>query len=338
LSKLASPEPRIIATWTEWFALLADFPDDTRLSESLDVLAQHTDYVWSRAEIEAIVLCLNDLSDYTVPRKLIWLAVEHLSNACLNVSQFPRTENWYAEWYEALRYWLMTDTHVNETNSLKAIRLTDALLRREPHRCDESAHDFAAWFASPRLVLESVALDACEMLVDYGVRPELLHEWYRIWINHLLAVPFEWNAVAQKVWLLLGNWIQPGNDLLIRLEHHLEVAKSTLTSDGIANLPEGFKIAIFTLDEASANRAHQLFLERNPRLEINGYHNFVSTKRGQQAAQTADAVIIVTACIKHAITYDIMPTLRRRKLTPIHVNSRGSTGIVRAFESYLVDN
>jgi len=54
----------------------------------------------------------------------------------------------------------------------------------------------------------------------------------------------------------------------------------------------------------------------------------VLTDRARTIAQSSAMVVIVTGCVKHALTYGIGPYLR----DPIYPASVGSTSILRAIE------
>lgn len=126
------------------------------------------------------------------------------------------------------------------------------------------------WFARPTPVLENLLLDAFELLVTYSAAREQLTTTCRDWLSHRLELPHSvlWDQVNQEVWLSFGQWLQPGDDLLLLLQRRLEKAAERRIEDPIANLLDGYRISIFTLASSSTDRARDLLMWRNDRLDI----------------------------------------------------------------------
>jgi hypothetical protein len=131
-------------------------------------------------------------------------------------------------------------------------------------------------------------------------------------------------------WQLFGEWIQPGTDLLDALRQRLD-ALGTRKSDPVATLPSGYKIGIFTLSPARATRVRDALQRRNPNIEVVICDDKVLTEQAKSLAQNADMVVVVTTCVKHALTYGIGPYLH----DPVYPQSSGSTSILHAIEDRL---
>lgn len=100
----------------------------------------------------------------------------------------------------------------------------------------------------------------------------------------------------------------------------------------VANLPDGYRISIFSLRESSTARAKQLLLERNKNLDIRISLEKDLNAQAKALAQNSDLVVIITTCISHALTYSIGPYLKK---DPVYPLSSGSTSIIRAVEEHL---
>ena len=67
--------------------------------------------------------------------------------------------------------------------------------------------------------------------------------------------------------------IQPGDDVLVPLRQRLQATTESIEFDPIGQLPTGFRISMFTLCAASAERARQAtLLGRNADLDIRLCH------------------------------------------------------------------
>jgi hypothetical protein len=67
----------------------------------------------------------------------------------------------------------------------------------------------------------SVALEAIEMLIDYGIEPGLLVDWYREWVEQLINRQTRYQLTYLEGWLELGRVIQPGAICLMRYNKRL---------------------------------------------------------------------------------------------------------------------
>lgn len=114
--------------------------------------------------------------------------------------------------------------------------------------------------------------------------------------------------------------------------HAVTVVTEKDIDNPVANLPDGFRISIFSLRVSSTARAKQLLLERNKNLDIRISLEKDLNAQAKALAQNSDLVVITTTCISHALTYSIGPYLKKEPVYPL---SSGSTSIIRAVEEHL---
>jgi len=331
---LAAPPPSI-QNWLDWFDLAEADPDNPELMASLDRLAVGTDdRYWNQEKIKILSDKLLGfiVGPRTSSRPYAKIAIQRLVDFFLQDADFPREEDAYGDLYETLYVSLLEKEAINQTTGFALLRLAEAILSRSPMQRDRLYENLIEWCKTPIPALENWVLEAFDLLAEYGLAPGLLATWYRDWVSHLLNLPSSRERANLETWLIFGQWIQPGPDLLNQLMRALAVVTERDIDNPVANLPDGYRISIFSLRESSTARAKQLLLERNKNLDIRICLEKDLNAQAKALAQNSDLVVIVTSCISHALTYSIGPYLKKN---PVYPPSSGSTSIIRAVEEHL---
>jgi hypothetical protein len=329
LPPVAPAEPPLTG-WIEWLGAAAADSDDRRLARALDVVATADQGYWTAARVVELAGYLTEIAaGPAITRSHIRSAVCKLRDDFLQDAEFPRETRAYDEVYEALYLATLEQRDVNEATSLALLRLAEARLRRSPAARDTVAQHLIGWFSDPFPALEGTAQEALDLLAAYGVQGPRLALWYRQWADALLSTP-RLDRLSLRGWLILGEWVQPGADVLDRLRERLE-AIGEPESDPLVALPDRFEIAIFTLRPPSAARVGDELRRRKLGLIVHICDDTVLTDRAKNLAQSAGISVVVTTCITHALTYGIGPYLR----DPVYPQSSGSASIMRAIEARL---
>jgi hypothetical protein len=134
------------------------------------------------------------------------------------------------------------------------------------------------------------------------------------------------------LWLAFGEWIRPGEDLLVQLRQSLAGAQAEAAPERWPVLPAGYRITIFTLRPSSAERAKSLLLKRQSDLDIRICAEKDMNPQVEALARHTDLPVIVTTAITHALTYGVNPLL---KVKPVYPVSSGASSILQAVEERL---
>lgn len=332
LTSLASTVPTPSKTelqiegWIEWLTIAVSDPDNKQLIKSLDTISALDSRYWTITRVSDLAMHLTEIAmGAMVSRGYIRDAVRHLRDYFLQEPEFPREQGVFDDVYEALYLATLEQRDINEPTSRALLRLAEARLYRKPSIRDTVAQHLTDWFKDPIPALEGVAQEAFDLLSAYGVQGPILALWYRNWMETLLAAPRLRDQISLQVWLYLGEWVQPGDDLLVRIRERLATLEE-LDDDPIAALPRQFSIAIFTLRHESAMRVEQELHRRNDGIVVHICEDTVLTDRAKNLAQMSDMSVIVTTCITHALTYGIGPYLQ----DPVYPQSSGTTSILRS--------
>lgn len=329
-----SPGSNEIRDWPGWFDRLFGAPNDTELAASIETLIGSTDTL-RQESVTALGDCVGKLFNAhseLLSRLDTKRALESIENSLLEEPEFPQSGPEYGTLYQALFDCLIWIAAGGKKQTEKLLRLAGAVLDESPRKFDAVLSDLRQWFTRPTPALEDEVLDAFDLLIAYGARREHLMELYRDWLGHFLDRPAssKWERAQQEVWLSLGEWLQPGNDLLTPLRERLaDLVRAEI--DPVAALPQGFRLGIFTLDPRSAERASEILQKRNTSLDIRVCAEKDMNNTVASLARNSDAAVVVTRCLKHAIFYGIGPLLGSK---PIYPDSRGSASIVRAVEEF----
>ena len=324
-----------IHNWLEWFTLAKTQPNHLLLAASLERLdTVIDDRFWTPDNIEQ----LNDtlLSIITEPdilrRSFVKEALRRVTSFFLNDEEFPRQDTVYFQLYETL-YTSLLEGRADQEQPLTGfilLRLADALLRQSTGRCNDIRKHLEQWCPNPIPKLESWVLEVFDLLAEYGLTAGLLVPWYRIWVSSLLDLRSTRDRLNLEAWLEFGKWIQPGEDIIKRLEEAISTAEKD-EENPVAAFANGYQIGIYCLREDTARKARDLLLKHNKNLDIRLCSDTVLTQQAQAIAENSDLVVIVTTCMAHALTNGINPYLKKAVVYP---QSSGSTSIVRSVEKH----
>ena len=325
-----------IRDWNGWFTRLFTAPDDARLIDAVEVLTRDADdREWTPGAVRAVVRHLERLFDAAalLARRSARRGLAALIDHFLSDTQYPCLTEDYVDLYEILFNCLLLSGESGEATGSKLLRLADAVLRSRPAQLAQVAADLQQWFSHPSPALETLALDAFDLLMVYGLSRAAFIDWYRAWVTHRLDLPDSvgWPRAHREVWLALGEWVQPGADLLLSLQRRLSSEIERGVEDPLLRLPDGFRIGIFTLHESSAERASALLRQRHAGLDIRVCAESDMSRSVEALARNSDAAVIVTTCLSHAIFYGIQPLLQH---PPVYPAARGSASIMRAVEDF----
>ena len=327
-----------IRTWHAWFEHLVDNPNDPALEIAREELGNNLDdRDWNPGVARTLTRDIERLMsqhEVLVRRTPASRALDSLVNQALRDKGFPRPDEDYAALYDALYTYLIYAVSPTAQNCAKLLRLADAVLQTKPLRLGAIAQDLQEWLASPKPTLEGFVLEAFELLVEHGLARGAFSSWYRTWVTQLLDLPLSvsWDRTSQETWLAFGEWLQPGDDLLLPLRRRLATVETPRERDALLRLPAGYRIGVFTLQRSSAERAKELILGRNPSLDIRLCYETDMNSQVVALAKHVDMAVVVATCITHAITYGIRSYLRHDPIYPV---SRGSSSIVRALENHV---
>lgn len=334
---VAASEADPYATWSAWFQRLMVSPDDVALAEAMErLLATYAtdlqDSTGDGALPEGLWRLASEREEL-LRRPLVQNLVRSLIVQTLQDGRFPREGGFGRELYGALLDCQLILHEVNESESVRVVRLAEGCLRLEPQRSVGLATDLRRWFDRPLAVLENSVLDAFELLIAHGAGRPQLYGWFHDWLEALLDRPASsvWDRTAREVWYALGAWLWPGDPLLEQLRDFGSGSNPVPEADPVASLAPATRVAIFTLNEDVGRRAQGLLLGRNAGLDINLCHDTVLTESARVLAANADVVVLVTTCMKHALFYGIQSQIRGKILYP---TSSGTTSLVRAIEEY----
>ncbi|WP_161977894.1 protein DpdD [Dictyobacter kobayashii] len=326
-------QPDHINSWVEWFDYVESFSSDQiTISTSLNrLLANKDTSSWTKETITQVGEKLFTYLDSSTSN-----ASQHLRDvllyfveAFLADNDFPRIEGYYTDIYLILYIGIIENLHINQTYGLAILRLAEAILMQDPQKCEEVFHELYEWCEQPIPALEDWVLETFDLFAEYGLPPGLLINWYRDWLSTILNTPRNQERNKLQTWQQFGRWIQPGQDLISRLDQAIIKVVEEDTRDTIAELPAGYRIGILTLRESSAQRVKEMLLERNKGLDIRICIEKDFSEQVKAIAQKSDMVVVVTTCLKHAITYGIAPYLKGDLVYPI---SSGSSSILAAIE------
>lgn len=330
----STPPSLPIQDWLEWFDLAERDPNNPELMAALDRLAVTIDdRYWNQEKVKLLSdkllsFIIEPHSSYAYTK----IVIQKLVDFFLQDEQFPREEDAYSNLYETLYVGLLEKQEVNQTVGLTLLRLAEAILRRSPSQSERICENLKSWCKTAIPALENWVLEVFDLLAEYGLAHGLLVDWYRDWLTHLLNLPGIRERANLETWLIFGQWIQPGYDLLNQLQRALTIVTDRDVDDPISHLPIGYRISIFSLRELSTARARQILLERNKNLDIRICFEKDLNPQAKALAQNSDLVVIVTTCMSHALTYGIGPYLKKE---PVYPQASGSTSIVRSIEEHI---
>ncbi len=325
-----------IADWLDWFDHLAHDPNNPTLLPSLEKFINDERF-WSIGHVQRLNDYLLMLEEDTKRLPCVRDAIQKLLTYFLNKEAgFPKEDVVYQDLYEVLYAVVVAKTAQEEmkNNGPILLLLANTILSSAPQKVEFVFHELQAWCEKPILKLEAWALEAIELLIDYGIEPGLLADWYREWVEQLINRQIRYQLTYLEGWLELGRVIQPGGQLLDVLQQKTTaIVTEQAALDPIKELPEEYHIVIYALQESAAQRARALLLRRNPSLDVSICTDTVLTESAKVLAQKSDATVLVTTAMKHSLSYGLDSHVEKRKR--VFPQSSGSTGIIRAIEDFV---
>ena len=312
--------------WFAWFDLLVRDANDARLVQAIDDLnfsQKSLDWTSTHA-LATLTDQLLSLTDHVahLRKPHVKRGLELFSNSLLSESAFPRPEG--DTLYETLYTLFITHDPPSRETCAKMLRYAEALLIHDKSRVNAICKNLRTWFAEPASALNDTLLEAFELLSDYGVERAVLQDWYMAWSAKWREAPSNW-----QVWRDFLRWLGIEENALRRFDTPAATPRES-SVDILAALPDGFKIAIFSLHPLSAERAATLLKQRHAGLDVRVYADSKMNDSMHAAARHADLVVVVTSCLSHTVFYGIKDKLQR---DPVYPQSRGTTSILRAIEN-----
>ncbi|MCB9437725.1 MAG: hypothetical protein H6673_12185 [Anaerolineales bacterium] len=331
----------IYTDWIDWFdALFSEHQNSEQLYKSLDYLEENSDKeYWTINNVERLweylgtmtfnlqVASPQDQAIVSQPyfeRAIGWLVNQFTEEDAV----FPREQTIYGKLYGVFLDYIVHSTSTREENADKLFRLADDQLNRKPSDVLITCQSIFQWLGNPRPEGNTIALETFELAVKHGLGKEHLYKFYREWIEKLMDSPIQYDRPSLEVWLSLGEWFGDEAEYLVnKVLKRLDRNKSG-SLDPISQLPDGYRIVIYTLDETSAGRVKKILAERQPNLQIDICADAVVTDQMKSITQNADMHVLVWRCMKHSVYYGITPYIDE----PVRPISRGSSSILRAIE------
>ena len=323
----------IIDTWYSWFETAVSDIANPILGQSLDYLQEYAvKQVTDPDTMEKLnFLLLDVITDDTRSEEFfgnnrVKQAMRHLGTDLLEDTQFPRETSIYQEMYTIVYNSVRQGGTLDEITAQLFVRLAEAILRASPKLVDDIVQAFQVRFDYPMPALNDTALEMLELLYDFSANPGMLTAWFHGWVT---AACVNLSPAEAAAWANIATWVKPGREPVTVLEK--AQWQDGTTDDPIAALPDGYRIAIFTLRERSGQFARSTILERNPNLIVTLRHDKVNSNTVQSAFNGADIVVLVTHALKHALTMSVDISAQHVVLP----QSASSTSILRAVEDHV---
>lgn len=322
-------------SWHHWFSFLLD--NEMPANEIEERLQYIDDYnracTWS-------ISVLNELSEWLAAialeelapqkRAVLEMALPFFISDFLLVEGFPKPQAMNV--YHYTTELMLVYGRRNAAHTALVLKLMEGLLYIDPACAPILWKRMKDWFSSgPVKTLLSQALAALELFEEYGLLHDELREMWEHWTASLgegiKTVPLS----DLEAWREIGRIISAEAHLLQQMDRYFDSMAMAPEDDSIARLP-AMQIAIFTLREQTAQRAVMRLRERNPGLTFQICTDDTLTDRAKAYARHADAAVLVTSCMSHALFYGISPYLKRN---PVYPKSSGTSGIIAALEEYF---
>jgi len=324
-----------IHTWNDWFDAARQDVQNSSLWQALDQLSELEQVsFWNNGNTAQLLENIAQVSNQDFQEHRIYrVAIQKLVRLCLDDEQFPRISADVADFYDYLHLFIAQDG-LNATSANFFLRLQEGLLANNSVRLKETMDRAKNRFSEPNSIFAPYVLECLELFFQYGAGAASLHDWYRQWIDKLLDSEPDQQVVSSAewdVWASFGRWIKVSADLLGALQQRIENL-TVIEQHPLAKLRPGYQIAIFSFDESSAKRAKDIMLGYNAGLQISICAEKDSNKVVESLARNSDAVVLVTTCISHAISYAVVPYAEDRLIRP---KSRGAASILQAVTDHL---
>lgn len=330
--------------WIEWFdALFHSDRNTEKLQKSVAYLEETSDKeFWTLERVDQFWQIIGAMTfdpKGASPEDQMIAAQPYFERAMLLLiaqfteqdTEFPRLQSIYGNLYGVFLEYILYRLNAVQENADMLFQLLDDQLSRNPDSISEKSKTVFRWLEPPRPEVNAIALEAFEVVIQHGLGKESLYNQYRVWVEQLMDAPLEYDRASLEVWKSLGEWFGDNADYLTsKVRARLETEDSKAL-DPVSQLPNGYRIVIYTLDATSAQRVSQILQERQPELRIDICTDDVVTDRMKSLTQNADMHVIVWRCMKHNVFYGISPYIDDPVLPP----SRGSSSILREIESRI---
>ena len=317
--------------WAEWFkAVLIQSIEKNLLLDSLDNLVCEKSFEWQSSQMAEVEDLLAEFitNDRLIggQRTLLKRVVSDFATILLQDSQFPRQsgETLYEYLIIALREF--GSKNVNNTGFL--LKLCEGLLLIDINCCQKLWNVMTEWFSfQPTVKFSFYMLEFLNLFHEYGLDKDKLALVWVNWADVFSATMSSEMYTQIKAWLKLGSLIGVDANQLEDLE---AIVENPVEVDYIAKMSKAV-IVIFSCRDKAAHRAANEIMARNPDLIVRVCTDNRLTDEAKVYASNSEIVIVVTACISHALTYGISPYLKRN---PLYPQSSGETGIIMALEDF----
>lgn len=322
-------------TWSSWMEILSHASTDTDLL--LDLLkpiekATYDNNTWnhnafSKLNDQILEWVTNEMS--VSETKVFSIAMVQLSKWVAEDPEYPRPA--LHELYDTLLYAIYSDPQRNLTIGKALFDLNEGLLRIDSTKVERLWNSLESWLLmQPVARYSALILDFLELFEDFGLPVLTLRDVWNHWMSYLIHHPDIGDVEADlSHWINIGMRCNANYSLLSELQ---KVYSEKEVERSIEELPPQ-KIAIFSCREKAAKRAAKRIMERNALLDLRVCTHDRLTEQAKSLSMEADLVIVVTSCISHALTYGILPKLRR---DPLYPRSSGEAGIICRLEQYAL--
>ncbi|GBF31832.1 hypothetical protein DCCM_0016 [Desulfocucumis palustris] len=331
-----SPEQQTVQVPTNW----ADWLKEIHLGKNIDLLfselesftAENKMVDWKNSTLQETEKVLWEIlleEDITADQRN--LLRSSLMDFARNVVQDPSFPNLgTGDLYEQMVLAIQTFCNKNNNSAGFLARLLEGLFQIDIDHVQKQWSSMSQWMAfMPSLKLAGDVLELLELFHEYGLPGDKLRDTWNNWVGILCQQFTIDNRLQLQGWVRLGK--AAGCDLYL-VSQLQEILAEPVSFDLLKGL-QASVITIFSLREKAAQRAAQAIMGRNSNLKVKVCTDDRLSEKSKAMASNSDIVIVVTACMSHALTYGIGPLLKK---DPIYPRGSGETGIIQALEEYAV--
>lgn len=332
------PEPeqkavQVPTNWADWFKeILRRENIDLLFSELDSFTAENKMALWKSStlqETETVlwqILLEENLS--ADQKNLLRASLPDFARAIVQDPSFPKQGT--GDLYEQLLLAMLTFCNKNNNNAGFLARLLEGLFQIDVDHVKKQWNSIAQWLDfTPSLKMEGDVLELLELFLEYGLPGDKLWDTWNNWVGSLCQQFSIDNRLHVQGWTHLGESTGGNPHLMAQLQ---KILLEPVVVDPLQNLQES-TISIFSLREKAAQRAAKMIMERNGKLKIKVCTDDRLSEQSKALASNSDIVVVVTACMSHALTYGIGPFLKR---DPLYPRGSGETGIVKALEEHAI--
>jgi hypothetical protein len=324
---------QVPTNWADWFKEIHHGDNIPLLFNELDSFTAENKMVdWRNSTLQETEKVLWDiLLDEGLAaeqRNLLRASLPDFAGAVVQDPNFPKRGA--GDLYEQLVLSMQTFCSKNNNSVGFLARLLEGLFQIDIDHVRKQWDSMAKWLTfTPSLKLAGDVLEILGLFHEYNLSGDKLRAIWNNWVGSLShQFTTEYRLQLQE-WVHLGKSAGGDPHLLAQLQ---ELLAEPVAVDPLQYLPESV-ISIFSLREKAAQRAAQMIMSRNGKLKVRICTDDRLTEQSKALASHSDIVIVVTACMSHALTNGIGSFLKK---DPIYPRGSGETGIVQALEEYVV--